>query len=171
MSTDPGYRVRLKARIGKGLSTDDNTRTANFHGRPLTVRAADEDQPLNEAKWLVFSAGGFATADEAHDYGERLRRAVRLAGISTIVGVDARTAGDDRTTSHLSPAGENWMRSLGLPRPEHRTASDVHGLSVRSDDDNLRDRLHRPLVSGKWHFHMHGFCSIASRLGPIGDQP
>ena len=108
------------------------------------MRAADEDQPLNEAKWLVFSAGGFATADEAHDYGERLRRAVRLAGISTIVGVDARTAGDDRTTSHLSPAGENWMRSLGLPRPEHRTASDVHGLSVRSDDDNLRDRLHRP---------------------------
>ena len=86
MSTDPGYRVRLKARIGKGLSTVDSTRTANFHGRPLTVRAA----------------------------------------------------GDDRTTSHLSPAGEDWMRSLGLLLSEHRTASDVHGLSVLPDDDNLR---------------------------------
>ena len=40
------YRVRLKVRIGKGLTTDETKLSARFNGREVTVQCAKQDQPL-----------------------------------------------------------------------------------------------------------------------------
>ena len=132
------YRVRLKVRIGKGLTTGETSLSAKFNGREVTVKSAKQDQPLEEASWLVIGARGFATESEASEYGEDLRRATHLAGLCTLVGVDGRAMGDDRTASNFTAAGEEWLRSLGLLQLGQRTVPDIHGLTVLPDDKNVR---------------------------------
>ena len=138
MSVGAKYRTRLKVRIGKGLTTSETSLQAKFDGREVTVKSAIEDQPLEEASWLVMSSGGFAKESNAIEYGERLRSVAHLAGLCTLVGVDGRTTGDDRTTSHISPAGEEWLRSLGALQADEKVVDDVHGLTVLPDGDNIR---------------------------------
>ena len=132
------YRVRLKVRIGRGLTTEEASLAAQVAGREVTVKSANADRALKDASWLALGAGGFATNSEATDYGERLRRAADLAGLCTRVGVDGRVAGDDRPTSTLGPAGEDWLRSLGVLQAGQRVIADTHGLSVFPDDGNTR---------------------------------
>ena len=138
MSNGVDYRVRLKVRIGKGLTTGETSLSAKFNGREVTVKSAKQDQPLEEASWLVIGTRGFATESEASEYGEDLRRATHLAGLCTLVGVDGRAMGDDRTTSNFTVAGEEWLRSLGLLQLGQRTVSDIHGLTILPDDENIR---------------------------------
>ena len=138
MSNSVGYRVRLKVRIGKGLTTDETSLSAKFSGREVTVKSVKQDQPLKEASWLVIGARGFAMESEASEYGEDLRRATHLAGLCTLVGVDGRAMGDDRTNSNITAAGEKWLRSLGLLQSGQRVVPDIHGLTVLPDDENVR---------------------------------
>ena len=93
MSIGVDYRVRLKVRIGKGLTTGETKLSGEFNGREVTVKSARQDQPLEEASWLVIGARGFATESEAGEYGEDLRRATHLAGLCTRVGVDGKGNG------------------------------------------------------------------------------
>lgn len=138
VENDSRYRSRLKVRIGKALTTEETSLTAAFHQRDVIVQSAKPEQPLNEASWLVMSVRGFTTPTEAREYGERLRSAAHLAGLCTRVGADGRATGDDRTTTHISAAGEDWLRSRGALQPGERTVPDVHGLMVFPDDDNIR---------------------------------
>ena len=46
--------------------------------------------------------------------------------------------GDDRTTSNVTAAGEQWLRSLGLLQHGQRTVPDIHGLTILPDDENVR---------------------------------
>ena len=137
MSNSVGYCVRLKVRIGKGLTTDETSLSAKFSGREVTVKSAKQDQPLKEASWLVIGARGFATKSEANEYGEDLRRATHLAGLCTLVGMDGRAMDDDRTNSHITAAGEEWLRSLGRLQPDQSLVPDIHGLTVLPDDENV----------------------------------
>ena len=138
MSSPGTHRIRLKVRIGTRLSSEETALQATFRSRAVSVRSAEQDQPLKQASWLVFSASGFATESEGNEYGEELRSALHLAGLCTSVGVDGRTSGDDRTMSYFSPEGEDWLRSLGVLQSGERLGPDVHGLAVFPDDEALR---------------------------------
>ena len=138
MSQSVGYRTRLRIRIGKGLTTDNTSLKAAFDGRDVIVQSATPDQPLKEASWLVMSVRGFTTQGEASDYGEDLRRAANIAGLCTLVGVDARAMGDDRTTTIFSALGDEWLRSRGILQPHEKTVPDIHGISVFPDDENIK---------------------------------
>lgn len=138
MSNGVDYRVRLKVRIGKSLSTDETSLSAKYNGREIIVKSDKQDQPLKEASWLVIGARGFATESEAGEYGEDLRRTTHLAGLCSLVGVDGRAKGDDRTTANITAAGEEWLRSLGVLQLGQRTIPDIHGLTVFPDDENVR---------------------------------
>ena len=138
MSAGAAYRTRLKVRIGKGLTTSETSLEAGFNGRDVTVKSAKQDQPLEEASWIVMSSGGFANERKAIEYGEQLRSAAHLAGLCTLVGVDGRAMGNDRTTSHISAAGEDWLRSRGALQMGEKVVDDVHGLMVLPDDENIR---------------------------------
>ena len=138
VSDNVRYRSRLKVRIGKALTTEETSLTAAFNRRDVRVQSAKRKQPLNEASWLVMSVRGFTTPTEAREYGECLRGAIHLAGLCTRIGTDGRATGDDRTTTHISPAGEDWLRSRGALQSGEHTVSDVHGLMVFPDDDDIR---------------------------------
>ena len=131
------YKVRLKVRIGKGLTTDNTSLSARFNGREVTLKSAKQDQPLKDTSWLVLGVQGFTTECDAFEYGEDLRRAIHLAGLCTRVGVDGRAKGDNRETAGFTAYGDARLRSLGLLQEGQWTAPDVHGLSILPDDGRV----------------------------------
>ena len=137
-SSGTKYCVRLKVRVGKGLTTTESSLSAIFQGKELTVKSAKKDEPLEDASWLVICARGFATERQAKEYGESLRGASHLAGLCCLVGVDGRAIGDERPKVYVSPAGEESLRSLGVLQAGEKWTPDVHGLSVLPEDENLR---------------------------------
>ena len=139
VAQDPGkrYRIRLKFLIGTRLTTDETSLLANFQGREVALISATDNEPLNEAWWLVLSAGSFAKETEARQYGEELRCAIQLAGLCTFVGVDGRSVDDERPQGGFSPEGEQWLRELRDLPPEQLLLPDVHGLSVVPDNQEI----------------------------------
>ena len=61
-----------------------------------------------------------------------------MAGLCTLVGVDGRALGDDRTTAHFFAAGQEWLRSRGALQDNEKLIDDIHGLTVLPDDENIR---------------------------------
>ena len=61
MAEKTKYRLWLKFRVGKSLSTEDGTLTASLVGRTVTIESEDRGEPLSKTSWLVMSCGGFET--------------------------------------------------------------------------------------------------------------
>lgn len=125
------YRLWLKVRVGKSLATEESTLTASVAGRMVTIESEDQSEPLSKASWLVVGCRGFDTEDDAREFGEKLRRAVHLAGLSARVGVDAGDPGEDRTLSWVNP---EIFRNLD---PDIRIRPDVHGIVILPDDGEI----------------------------------
>ena len=87
------YRLRLKLRVGKALATEETVLTASVAGREVTIESERQSQPLSKASWLLIECRGFEAEDDARDFGEKLRRAVHLAGLCARVGVNAGRPG------------------------------------------------------------------------------
>ena len=125
------YRLWLKLRVGKALATEETVLTASVAGREVTIESERQSQPLSEASWLLIGCRGFEAEDDAGGFGEKLRRAVHLAGLCAQVGVDAGDPGDDRTVSWVNP---EFVRGSGDLDPETRIGPDIHGILVLPDD-------------------------------------
>ncbi|MDX8526846.1 hypothetical protein RFM68_20305 [Mesorhizobium sp. MSK_1335] len=132
MNKPIGFRVRLRVRIGKPLTTDELSRSVALSGQEVTIRSQQKDQPLSQATWIVLSASGFATEEEAKNFGARLRLLVEIAALSSRLGTDV---GADFPTSWVN---EEFARSIGLLQPDERLAPDIHGLLIIPDDDKTR---------------------------------
>lgn len=128
------YRLWLKFRIGKLLSSEKTSLMAMVAGRPVTIESEDQGQPLSKASWIVMGARGFETEVLAWQFAERLRRAVHMAGLCARVGVDAGDPGENRTMSRLNP--EAILPRLRSSYPDIRLGPDVHGIVILPDDDN-----------------------------------
>ena len=125
------YRLWLKLRVAKALATEESALTASVAGREITIESDRQSQPLSEASWLLIGCRGFEAEDDARDFGERLRRAVHLAGLCARVGVDAGDPGEDRTVSWVNP---EVVRGSGALDPDTRIGPDIHGILVLPDD-------------------------------------
>ena len=125
------YRLWLKLRVGKPLATEESVLTASVAGRKVTIESNIKSEPLSKASWLVMGCRGFETKDDAREFGEKLRRAVHMAGLCARVGVDAGDPGEDRTVSWVNP--EILRNASGLD-PDTRIGPDVHGIVVLPDD-------------------------------------
>ena len=125
------YRLWLKLRVAKALATKESALTASVAGREIRIESETQSQPLSEASWLLIGCRGFDAEGDARDFGERLRRAVHLAGLCARVGVDAGDPGEDRTVSWVSP---EVVRGSGALNPDTRIGPDIHGLLVLPDD-------------------------------------
>ena len=130
----PKYRLWLKLRIWKLLHSEVTSLKATVAGRLVMIESEDREQPLSEASWLVIGCRGFETEDLARDFGERLRRAVHLAGLCTGVGVDAGDPGENRTMSRFNP--EAILPHFRPTNPDVRLGPDVHGIVILPDDEN-----------------------------------
>ena len=123
------YRLWLKLRVGKRLDAQEELLTALVAGRTVTIKS-DSSESLSNASWLVLECRGFETEHEARQFGEKLRLAVHVAGLSARVGVDARDPDDDHTTS--------WVNPDVLKSTERDLVSvpDVHGIAILPDDES-----------------------------------
>ncbi len=132
MADTVGYRVRLRVRLAKPLNTDDVTLTVIVAGRDVTVTSQVKGQPLKQNQWIVLTARGFVTEEQAQSFGNQLRAIVELAGLCTRIGADV---GQDKPTSMMS---EDFARSMGWLQADERLAPNIHGLAVLADDDKTR---------------------------------
>ena len=125
------YRLWLKLRVGMPLATEESVLTASVAGSTVTIESDIKSEPLSKASWLVMGCRGFETEDYAREFGEKLRRAVHMAGLCARVGVDAGDPGEDRTVSWVNP---EILRSASGLDPNTRIGPDVHGIVVLPDD-------------------------------------
>lgn len=132
MTDTRGFRMRLRARIGKSLTSAATSKTVVVMNKDVIISSQKTEEPLNKAKWIVLRAGGFATEEAAQHFGSRLRSILQLAALSVRLGVDV---GEDKPTSVIN---EDFARTLGLLKDGQRIAPNVHGLSIFPDDENIR---------------------------------
>jgi hypothetical protein len=132
MADTAGFRIRLRARIAKGLTTEATSLHFRTGSKDVTITSQNKEEPLSKAKWIVLNAGGFSTEEEAQHFGTCLRSILQLAALSSRLGVDA---GEDKPTSWVN---EEFARSIGLIKDHERIAPNVHGLAILPDDDNTR---------------------------------
>jgi hypothetical protein len=127
-----GFRIRLRARIAKGLTSEAASLNVMVMNKDVTMTSQNKKEPLNKAKWIVLEARGFSTEEAARRFGTRLRSILQLAALASRLGVDA---GEDKPTAWVS---EDFARAKGLIKDNERIAPNVHGLSILPDDDNTR---------------------------------
>lgn len=156
----PTFRVRLRVRIGKPLTTDADHLSVEVDGREVTVRCQDKTKPLKGETWLAFGARGFQTPEAAQAFGERLRDILEIACLSARLGTDV---GQGHATSAMN---EDWARSIGLLQPNERLAPNIHGILVIPDDETTKIPL----------LNMKGTVSadpqqLLAAVGELGSAP
>ncbi len=132
MADASGFRIRLRVRIAKGFTTEATSLNVIVANKDVTITSQNKEKPLSKSRWIVLSARGFSTEEQARQFGIRLRSIVQLAALSARLGVDV---GEDQPTSWVS---EDFARSTGLIRKHERVVPNVHGLAILPDDDNTR---------------------------------
>jgi hypothetical protein len=126
------FRVRLRIRLAKALTSDATSLAVRVADHEVTITSQRPEEPLNKAQWIVLVARGFSTDEAAREFGERLRSILQLAALSARLGVDT---GDDKVTGMLN---EEYARAEGWLKEHERLFPNVHGLAVLPDDDHIR---------------------------------
>ena len=137
MADTTGFRIRLRVRVAKGLTTEATSVQFVLANKEVTITSQNKAEPLSKTTWIVLGARGFATEEAAQDFGTRLRSILQLAALSSRLGVDV---GEDKPTCWVS---EDFARFLGVKEHE-RIAPNIHGLAILPDDDNTRIPLMNP---------------------------
>lgn len=127
-----GFRVRLRVRLAKGFTTEAKSLSATVAGREITITSQDKNEPLNRVKWAVLHARGFASQEQALQFGARLRTILQVASLSLRLGVDV---GEDKPTLRMN---EEFARATGRIKDYERIAPNIHGLAILPDDDHTR---------------------------------
>ena len=91
----------------------------------------------------MLQARGFASEEEASDFGSQLCAITELAGICTRLGIDV---GVGQPTGGMS---EEFARRIGLLRPHERLHPNVHGLAILPDDDCTRIAIVEAEATGR----------------------
>ncbi len=154
------YRARVRVRLAKAFTSEDTEIRTIIGGRPVSMKSGAKDQPLHDAKWVEFNAGGFYSIEDAQEFGLRLKTIIDIAGFSNRLGIDV---GDEQPGADMN---EDWARSIGLITAEQRLHPNIHGLVVVPDDGlslfpsfNARGRVTADPVS---------FLASLSELGDQG---
>jgi hypothetical protein len=129
----------LRVRLGKPLTSDATSILLKYAGRTLELKSQKLEEPLRQAKWVLFIAKGFETEESARSFGEELRTQVEIAALSCGVGVDT---GENQPSSWMN---EDWARGRDLIGKDERIVPNIHGLLIVPDDDNSKI----PLMEGK----------------------
>lgn len=126
----PSYRARLRFRLQKKLNIDTNEHRLTVAGREVVLAAPTPDCHICDSEWLIMNTRGFASEEEARQFGHNLRSAVELSSVSIRLGVDA---GRDLATSGVAQHIKDHIRKEtgGIVR------NNVHGLDVFEDDPRV----------------------------------
>jgi hypothetical protein len=158
---DIGFRVRLRVRFAKGLTTEATSLSVTVDQRAVTITSQIKDEPLNKAKWIILQSGGFETEEGAQHFGDHLRSILQVAALSSRLGVDV---GHDKASGWIN---EDFARSTGLIKEHERVAPNIHGLAIVPDDDLTRF----PIINmqGVVTAHPDQLTSAMTELGEDGE--
>jgi len=125
------YRARLRFRVQKKLDVQAHEHRFTVNDREVVLAPTLPDVDICDSEWLVLNTRGFATEEQARDFGHKLRAALEVLSVSTRIGVDA---GRDNATAGLG----NEFRKQIERRTGHHYRDNVHGVDVFVDDPNVR---------------------------------
>ena len=72
MAENTAFRVRLRARIAKGLTTEATSLIVVVANKDVIITSQNKEEPLSKAKWIVLNARGFTTEEAAQHFGTGL---------------------------------------------------------------------------------------------------
>jgi hypothetical protein len=155
------FRIRLRARLAKGLTTEATRLSVEVANKDVTITSQEKGESLSKAQWIVLIARGFTTEEQAQQFGTQLCSTLELAALSSRLGVDV---GENKPSTWVS---EDFARSLGLIKEHERIAPNIHGLAILPDDDYTRfpiSNAHMTVTADPEHF-----ASALRELGKNGD--
>jgi hypothetical protein len=159
MAANIGFRIRLRVRLARALATEETTMKFVVENRDVTLTSQNGDEPLSKTDWVAFGARGFATEQEARDFGNRLCSVLQLAGLASRLGLDV---GADEPFQ-----GVTITIKLQRALADHeRAAISKHGLTILPDDDN--SVVINPLVGMPTTENPEHFASALRELGESG---
>jgi hypothetical protein len=124
------WRARLRFRLQKKIRIDGNERRLQIAGREVVLAPPTPDLKIMDSEWLIMNARGFASEDEARQFGNRLKTAVEVSAVAARVGVDT---GQNLATSALGRIVKDALAQEGA-----LVRDNVHGLDVFPDHPNTR---------------------------------
>jgi hypothetical protein len=124
------WRARLRFRLQKKLRIDSNEHRLEVAGREVVLSSPTPDMKIADSEWLIMNARGFASEDEARQFGNRLKTALDLSAVAARVGVD--------TGRNLATSGLGKIVKDALAKEGAHVRDNIHGLDVFPDHPNTR---------------------------------
>ena len=122
------WRVRLRFRLQKKICIDANEHRLQIAGREVVLTPPTPDLKIMDSEWLIMNARGFASEDEARQFGQKLKTALEVSSVAARVGVD--------TGRNLATSGLGKIVKDALAQQGARVRDNIHGLDVFPDHPN-----------------------------------
>ena len=122
------WRVRLRFRLQKKIRIDANEHRLQIAGREVVLTPPTPDLKIMDSAWLIMNTRGFATEDEARQFGQKLKTALEVSSVAARVGVD--------TGRNLATSGLGKLVKDALAQQGARVRDNIHGLDVFPDYPN-----------------------------------
>src|SRR5690349_10318868 len=124
------WRVRLRFRLQKKIRIDANEQRLQIAGHEVVLTPPTPDLKILDSAWLIMNARGFASEDEAKQFGQKLKTALEVSSVAARVGVD--------TGRNLATAGLGKIVKDALAEQGARVRDNIHGLDVFPDHPDTR---------------------------------
>jgi hypothetical protein len=122
------WRARLRFRLQKKIRIDTNEYRLQIAGREVVLTPPTPDMKIMDSAWLIMNARGFASEDEARQFGQKLKTALEVSSVAARLGVDT---GRNLATSGLGKTVKDALAQQGA-----RVRDNIHGLDVFQDHPN-----------------------------------
>jgi hypothetical protein len=124
------WRARLRFRLQKKIRIDGKEHRLQIAEREVVLTPPTPDVKIMDSEWLIMNARGFASEDEARQFGHRLKVAVEVSAVAARVGVD--------TGRNLATSGLGKMVKDALAQEGAHVRDNIHGLDVFADHTNTQ---------------------------------
>lgn len=118
------YDMRLRVRLDQLLDVEEDELIGTFEGRKLRISPWEHrGKPFAESEWIIFTAEGFDTVQEAASYGLRLQTTLSAVGVLAHWGIDVGP-------ENASAGATDYLRGLAAEGEGIYLAGDAHGVDV-----------------------------------------
>ena len=124
------WHARLRFRLQKKIRINETERLLQIGRREVILTPPTPDVKIMDSEWLIMNARGFASEEDAWQFGHTLKSALELSAAAARVGVDT---GRNLATSGLGKIVKDALAQQGAP-----VRDNIHGLDVFPDDPNTR---------------------------------
>ena len=128
--TSATYRIRFRFRSQRKLQLPGTEHTFVVAGRDVILKSQEKGRPISTDNWLIMSVRGFATEQEAADFGRALKIATELSSTVARVGIDS---GLDLPTLSFAQEMKDALRALD----DVILRDNIHGLDIYVDDPRV----------------------------------